>query len=232
MVTAMTNKMLTFFQLCDSNFPTGAFSHSFGFETYMNEEVIHDASSFGAWLKVFLQEQLVYSEGLAARFVYDSLENGDETELVHRSQALTAQILPREIRVANQKMGERFLVLGRELFDIHALDTYHQAVKNKETDAHSVVVLTIIAHHLTLTKQEAIEAFLYSTISTMVQNAVRGVPIGQTAGQKLLLAFQAEIHQAFLRIERLSEADFGSTPPGLEIAQMRHELLFARNFMS
>lgn len=228
----MMNKTLTFFQLCDSNFPTGAFSHSFGFETYMNEEAIHDASSFGLWLKIFLQEQLVYSEGLSARFVFEALENGDLAEMIHRSEALTAQILPKEIRVANQKMGERFLTLGQDMFDIAALDVYHQAVVKKEVDAHSVVVLTIIAQHIGLTKREAIEAFLYSTISTMVQNAVRGVPIGQTAGQKLLLAFQEEINEAYLQIERLSEEDFGSTPPGLEIAQMRHEQLFARNFMS
>ncbi|EUJ36742.1 urease accessory protein [Listeria weihenstephanensis FSL R9-0317] len=226
------NKTLTFFQLCDSNFPTGAFSHSFGFETYMNEEAIHDASSFGVWLKIFLQEQLVYSEGLSARLIYEALENGDPDEIIYRSQALTAQILPREVRVANQKMGERFLVLGQDLFEIKELDMYHQAVVNKEVDAHPVVVLTVIGHHLGLGKQETIEAFLYSTIATMVQNAVRGVPIGQTAGQKLLLAFQAEINEAYLQIERLSEGDFGSTPPGLEIAQMRHELLFARNFMS
>ncbi len=34
----MLDKLLPLLQLCDSNFPSGAFSHSFGFETYIYNE--------------------------------------------------------------------------------------------------------------------------------------------------------------------------------------------------
>ncbi len=59
---------LRLFQFCDSQFPTGAFSHSFGLETYIQRNIIHDDHTFIAWLKMFLQEQLTYSDGLAMRF--------------------------------------------------------------------------------------------------------------------------------------------------------------------
>ncbi len=49
---------LRLFQFCDSQFPTGAFSHSFGLETYIQRNIIHDDHTFIAWLKMFLQEQL------------------------------------------------------------------------------------------------------------------------------------------------------------------------------
>ena len=42
---------LKLFQFCDSQFPTGAFSYSFGLETYIQREDVHDASSFQTWLK-------------------------------------------------------------------------------------------------------------------------------------------------------------------------------------
>ena len=32
------DNILSLFQLCDSNFPTGAFSHSYGFESYIQED--------------------------------------------------------------------------------------------------------------------------------------------------------------------------------------------------
>ena len=42
----MGNNMLSLFQLCDSNFPTGAFSHSYGLESYIQEDQVHDQATF------------------------------------------------------------------------------------------------------------------------------------------------------------------------------------------
>ena len=92
------DKMLSLFQLCDSNFPTGAFSHSYGLESYIQENLVHDQATFAQWLHVYLNEQLVYSDGLATRLVYESLEN-DEMEKVWKiDRMLTVQNLPRETR--------------------------------------------------------------------------------------------------------------------------------------
>ena len=73
----MNNNTLSLFQLCDSNFPTGAFSHSYGLETYIQEDKVHDQESFFQWLCVYLNEQLIYSDGLACRLVYEALEKED-----------------------------------------------------------------------------------------------------------------------------------------------------------
>ena len=64
---------LRLFQFCDSQFPTGAFSHSFGLETYIQHEAVHDDLTFVQWLKLFLNEQLTYSDGLAMKIVYGAL---------------------------------------------------------------------------------------------------------------------------------------------------------------
>ncbi|RRJ41620.1 urease accessory protein UreF, partial [Pseudomonas aeruginosa] len=37
---------LRLFQFCDSQFPTGAFSHSFGLETYIQREAVNDDVTF------------------------------------------------------------------------------------------------------------------------------------------------------------------------------------------
>ena len=44
---------LRLFQFCDSQFPTGAFSHSFGLETYIQRETVHDTETFIKWLHLF-----------------------------------------------------------------------------------------------------------------------------------------------------------------------------------
>ena len=49
---------LRLFQFCDSQFPTGAFSHSFGLETYIQREAVHDTETFIKWLHLFINAQL------------------------------------------------------------------------------------------------------------------------------------------------------------------------------
>ena len=73
----MNNYLLALFQLCDSNFPTGAFSHSFGLETYIQENKVHDKDSFSKWLQMYISGQLVYTDGLACRLAYEALERND-----------------------------------------------------------------------------------------------------------------------------------------------------------
>ena len=43
----------------------------------------------------------------------------------------------------------------------------------------------------------------------MIQNAVRAIPLGQTAGQKTIQEFQDELVEATAKIQNLDEEDFG-----------------------
>lgn len=228
----MTNYLLPLFQLCDSNLPTGGFSHSFGLETYIQENKVHDKKSFSKWLKMYLDEQLIYSDGLASRIVYEALTNNDHEKLWDLDRRITVQNLPRETREGTNKMGERMLTLGVDLYTSPLLETYKQRVIEGVSFAHPAIVFSIIAFELEVPQKMGISAFLYSSISGLVQNAVRGIPLGQTAGQQLLREFQTYIQEAVDKIELLEEDDFGAVAPGLEISQMKHERVNIRIFMS
>lgn len=228
----MDNPLLTLLQLCDSNFPSGAFSHSFGLETYIQEEVVTDKESFGTWLKTYLEKQLVYSDGLAFRLAYEALDQGRFEELWSLDQLITVQNPPRESREASRRMGERLIRLGLDLLEIPLLEEYLMRVKAKASFGHPSVAFTIIVHHLHISKDEGLLAFLYSSIAALIQNGVRGIPLGQTAGQRLLLEMQPILTQAVQKIQRLDAEDLGMVSPGLEISQMRHERLQVRLFMS
>ena len=56
-------------QLTDSALPTGAFSHSLGFESYIEAGIIHDEASFAAWVHMFCTQQLTFTDALAIRLV-------------------------------------------------------------------------------------------------------------------------------------------------------------------
>jgi urease accessory protein len=226
------DKILSLFQLCDSNFPTGAFSHSYGLESYIQENTVHNPDTFRQWLHVYVNEQLIYSDGLACQLVYQALEEEDFQKVWKLDRMVTVQNLPREIREGSQRMGERMLNLVENLYDAPILPIYRKRIHSKQSFGHPAIVFTMIAHYLEVPKSATILYYLFSVVSSLVQNAVRAIPLGQTAGQKIIHEFQRELVRAAEEIQQLDEGDFGIVSPGLEISQMKHERVNIRIFMS
>lgn len=125
----MTNSLLTFVQLCDSNFPIGGFSHSFGLETYIQEDVVKDRISFQEWLDTYFREQVKYTEGLAFQLVCEALCENDLERIWHMDRLLYVQNLPKETREGNTQMGVRMLKLAESLFEYGILANYLKRIK-------------------------------------------------------------------------------------------------------
>lgn len=228
----MINTLLPLLQLCDSSFPSGAFSHSFGLETYIQEEKITDKETFFQALSIYINKQLVFTDGLACRLAYELLESGGFSDLMELDQLLFVSSLANETRTGNRRIGTRMAKLCNDLYPSKNLNEYLTCINKKEAFGHSSIVFAMVSHLLRVDKDTCVTAFLFVTVSTMIQNGVRGIPLGQTDGQKLLVECQPLLTRAVSSISNLSIEDFGAVSPGLEIAQMKHESLHVRLFMS
>jgi urease accessory protein len=213
-------------QLTDSSLPTGAFAHSLGFETYIERGIVFDEESFGVWLAAFLGQQLTYSDALAIRFLYEGVP------VLELDGLLTAQLLPRQVREASVKMGGRLIEIGAEVFPSEELDAYRAMVSGRRAAGHQPLAFAVVARSLGVPREEAIAAYLFAAVTSLTQNAVRAIPLGQAAGQRLLRNAHDAVAAAVERAARLAPDDFGAVSPGLEISQMRHERQRARMFMS
>ena len=213
-------------QLCDSALPTGAFAHSLGFESYIERGLVHDEASFGVWLSAFVGQQLTYSDALAIRFLYEDFSVAELDAL------LTAQLLPRQLREASVKMGTRLLEIGAEIFPSAELADYRELVGSGRAAGHQPLAFAVVARSLGVPLPEALSAYLFAAVTSLTQNAVRAIPLGQNAGQRLLRQAAGDVTAAVARAGSLDLSDFGAVSPGLEISQMRHERQRARMFMS
>lgn len=213
-------------QLTDSALPTGAFAHSLGFESYIERGLVRDEGSFGVWLSAFVGQQLTYSDGLAIQFLYEGVPVAELDSL------LSAQLLPRQLREASVKMGGRLLEIGSEVFPSPALAEYRELVATGRAAGHQPLAFAVVARSLGVPVPEALAAYLFAAVTSLTQNAVRAIPLGQNAGQRLLRKAADGVAAAVEQIGRLAPDDFGAVSPGLEISQMRHERQRARMFMS
>jgi urease accessory protein len=228
----MDNQLLALLQIGDSNFPSGAFSHSFGLETYIQEETVYSKETFFEWIRIYLEKQIAYTDGLACRLTFDTLQKNDTPELWVLVQKLFFQNIPKEAREANRRIGERLIRMGIDLYSIPLLEEYLEKIRAKEAYGHPAVAFSIICQSLGIEKRQGILTFLYSSMVTLIQNGVRGIPLGQTAGQRILLELHPYLQKTTEIIEVMDADDFGAVAPGIEIAQMRHEGLHTRLFMS
>ncbi|WP_206479099.1 urease accessory protein UreF [Kocuria sp. KRD140] len=238
--------LLPLLQICDSALPTGAFAHTFGMETYLERGTVSDQASFQDWLERFLDHQLVYADGLAVRLTAElfagTTANGAsagtapdsdfDAGLVRLDALMFAQALPAQVRQAGLTMGRRLLEIGTLSLPGPGLERYARLVAEGTCRGHQAIVFALIGVDHGVPPAAITQAFLFSTLTSLTQNAVRGISIGQNAGQRTLGALRPRVAAAWERISALDMSDLGVVSPGLEIAQMHHETQRARMFMS
>lgn len=204
-------------QLSDSALPTGGFSHSYGFEHYIQTGEIDSAESFSEWLRAYVGSQLTYTDALLMRMYYEGV---GEEKLADLAVAIA---IPAQVRAADEAVAKR----------IRAISVDALGVPEPQTEAtHPAIEFARTAKHFEVGLDDAVTAHLTGTVGSLTQNAVRGIPIGQAAGQRVLVAAHEWVEQARNKVAELDYADLGMIAPGIEIAQMQHESLRARMFMS
>lgn len=207
-------------QLGDSALPTGAFSHSYGLESYLADGTISGEEELHQWLLTYLHTQLTCTDALAMRWMYEGDSSPAELDAL-----LDAAVVPLQIRAASHKMGRQLARLVPELLPSSGTPT-------GGWPRHYCLVFALAGQAGGVPLMPLLQTYLMGSVTSLVQNAVRAVPLGQLAGQRVLAALREPVRAAARRALELNEDDFGTTAPGLEIAQMRHEHLRARMFMS
>ena len=134
--------LLTLLQLTDSFFPTGAFAHSFGLETYVQREFVNDPETFAMFLRSTLHHGLRNSDAVAIGLTYRATEIGQIVDLDAR---LTAMKVARELREGSIKIGKQFLRNTAILERNEMLEGYAEGVQAGRCAGHHAIAYGLVA---------------------------------------------------------------------------------------
>ena len=219
--------LLRLLQLASPSLPVGAYSYSEGLEYAVEQGAVCDAATLRNWLEDALQYGGVRIEAAVLVRTYDARITDDHDILRYWNDWLTAARESEEIRLQNHEMGRALLKLLAEL------DPPPKRISSLLSQpCNFAVAFAIAGAHWRIARDAAVAGYLQTWTANMINAGVKLIPLGQTAGQRLLWDLQSIIEEAARAAATVADDDLAVSNWGQALASMRHETQYSRLFRS
>jgi len=221
MDTRTDDALLRLFWLASPALPVGGFSYSEGLEAAVEAGQVHDETSAGDWLVDQLHLALAPSDLAVVTQAVIAWRAGDAERALQLDAWVRRTRETAELRLQTEQMGRSLADWRRSLGD-HA-----------RPGPHSYPVAFAVAAAATAAPvREAVLAFAFGWAENMVQAAIKSVPLGQGAGQRILLRLAGAIPSAVDRAMCVGDRERQAFAPMLAILSSQHETQYSRLFRS
>jgi urease accessory protein len=228
---------LRLLQLASPALPVGAYSYSQGLEAAVESGIVSDAASAAEWIGDVLDLSMGSMEAPVLLRLIAAWEARDLDAVRRWNDEFIASRETAELRAETLQMGYSLRNLLRDLAVIPAPDPgiRGQAPSGIQAEPQDVAYPTMYAYavaHWHIDAGEALEAYLFAWAENQVLAALKTVPLGQTEGQRMLLALGEAIARIAARARVLGDSELTNFAPGLALASARHETQYSRIFRS
>jgi urease accessory protein len=208
--------------------PIGGFSYSECLEAAVNSAQAATESEASHWLANQLQLTLARSE-LPAVAQAIAAWRADDMQGV---AALNAWVLQTressELRAQTLQMGKSLLEWLRN----HTTATPTQIAVLATQEPTYPIAFALAASATQAPVRECLLAFAFGWAENMVQAAIKSVPLGQSAGQRILSRLTTEIPAAVDHALAVTDDSRQAFAPMLAILSSQHEVQYSRLFRS
>ena len=216
-------------QLASPALPIGAYSYSQSLEWAVESGAVHDAMSARNWIGDVLELVVARGEAAFAWRLVAAAQRGDWTAFVRWNDVSRASRETAELRAESEQMGRSLVRLA---LDLELLDASARDVLRRLEPVVVPAAYALAARGFGVPGDCALTAYVWSWLENQVLAAVKLVPLGQVAGQRLLASLGAAIPAVVANAMTIDDDGISTFAPGFAIASARHETQYTRLFRS
>lgn len=216
-------------QLASPALPVGGFSYSEGLEAAVEAACVTDEAQATDWLLDQLQLGLARADLAVAASALRAWKRRDSATIGELNAWIGATRESAELRQQSEQTGRSLLAwlrLGQ------ADDARVAALAALAPAPHWVIAFALAAAQTGAAERAALLTLAFGWAENMVQAAVRCVPLGQAAAQRMLAALIEAIPGAVDHARTLPDASRQAFTPMLAILSAQHETQYSRLFRS
>ena len=226
--------LLQLIWLASPALPIGGFSYSEGIEAAVDASLVTDEETAAAWLLGQLHLTLARADLAVLAQAIPAWQRND-TERIAELDAWVLQTRETsEFRQQTEQMG-RSLVEWLRAVQPERVEGLAGASTGPARTEHFFtypVAFALAASATGATTRDCLLAFAFGWAENMVQAALKSIPLGQSAGQRVLGLLSRDIPAAVDVALALQDDDRQAFSPMLAILSARHETQYSRLFRS
>lgn len=216
-------------QLASPALPVGAYTYSQGLEWAVEAGTVKDEASALRWIGDQLEWNLGRYEAPLFLRMLEAWTAGDAALARELDADYLATRESAELRAETLQMGYSMQRLLHELGDFSRPLLDSIGVSPAPT---FLCAWTAAASAWQIPPRDALTAWLWSWAENQTMAALKAVPLGQAAGQRLLQEIGRRLPALVERAPGLAENDYSNFAPGFAIACCNHETQYTRLFRS
>ena len=217
--------LLQLIWLASPALPVGGFSYSEGLESAVELAGVANEATAADWLADQLHLSLARGDLAIVAQAISAWNAGDRDRIAQLNAWVLQTRESAEFLLQTEQMGRSFV----EWLKIHHTDA---AALFGDGPIGYPVAFAFAAARAGASVRDGCLAFAFGWAENMVSAAVKAVPLGQSAGQRMLGRLANEIPPAVERAMALSDDERQAFSPMLAILSARHESQYSRLFRS
>jgi len=216
--------LLQLIWLASPALPVGGFSYSEGLESAVDAGLVIDEDSAASWLADQLHLGLARSDLAVLAQAVTAWRESDDESIARLDAWVLHTRETSELRAQTVQMGRSVVEWLKSI--------------QPQQAARATVALTypvafaLAASFGTAPPRDIALAFAFGWAENMMQAAIKSVPLGQSAGQRILQRLATEIPAAVDHAATLADDDRQAFSPMLAILSAQHETQYSRLFRS